>query len=222
MFDGDFSFNPARSPSLDSNNTVSTTRETSRSVSPCSTPGPYPPATFSLTDLASCFANSKFIRREAQICYDPCDSYASLDDDAGWEIPLEDVACTPPTRATTPQQKRHQSRSQRQVSARLLCSTAHHKDIASLVASMVESKEQCSVAMPAQIHGAECEEEACDEGYDSCDDAKSRRPSLAMVRSRLDYRGSSDLKSTGACVSKTVRLRKKTQQKRIRSSEHES
>ncbi|CZT20134.1 uncharacterized protein RCC_05991 [Ramularia collo-cygni] len=225
MFDEAFTFDVARSPSVDSNNTSSTTRDTSRSVSPCSPTGPFPPPTYSVTDLAACFANSKMIRREAQICYDACDSYANSDDDAGWQIPTEDAIYTTATRSRTlPQlQQRSHSRTQRQASARLLCSTSHHKDIASLVSKMVESKEQCSVTASADSHALSIEGDgglACDEGYDSSD-AKSRRSSLAVPRTRLDYRRSSDLKTTGACVNKAVRFRNK-QQKRIRGSENES
>lgn len=220
MFE-DFTFDAARSSSVDSNNTTSTTRDTSRSVSPCSPTGPIPQPTYTMTDLAACFAKSKMIRREAQICYDECDSYANLDDDADWQIPTEDVAYTPAIRSR-PSQQRSQSRSQRQVSARLLCSTSHHKDIASLVSRMVESGDQCSVTLSTESSCGSPVDEGltCDEGYDSSD-AMSRRLSLAVPKTRLDYRRSSDFKTKGACVSKAVRFRNK-QQKRIRSSENEA
>lgn len=220
MFE-DFSFDAARSPSVDSNNTLSTTtRDTSRSVSPCSPVASFPPPTYSVTDLAACFANSKLIRRDAQICYDPCDAYANLDDDAGWQIPADDVdyAHAVPSRPLS--QQRSQSRTRRQMAARLLCSTAHHKDIASLVSRMVESGEQCSVSTPTS-QNAVTEDEAYDEGYDSSD-ATSRRSSLAVSRSRLDYRRSSEMKTSSACVSKAVRFRKEKQHRPIRSSESDS
>lgn len=222
MFEENFSFEPARSPSVDSNNTLSSTRDTSRSVSPCSPTTPFPPPTYSVTDLANCFANSRLIRRDAQICYDPCDSYANLDDDADWRIPsAEDVEYTSTIRSRPLPQQRSQSRTQRQVGARLLCSSSHHKEIAALVSRMVQSGEQCSVTASTVSQGAVTEDEGFDEGYDSSD-ATSRRSSLAVPKSRLDYRRSSEMKTSGSCVSKAVRFRKDKQCKRIRSSEHDS
>ncbi|KAK5170958.1 uncharacterized protein LTR77_004102 [Saxophila tyrrhenica] len=216
MFDENFSFESPRSPSTTSS---SATRESSRSVSPCSAASPFPPPRLSVTDLAVQFAGQR-LRKEATICYEPCDAYANTDgDEDGWAIPsLEDSdgsrllsrSRTYPRRAQSPSR-----RMQRQVNTRLLCSTSHHRDIAALVSRMVESSDQCSIAPPGSLTPTHE-----DEGYSSDNDEQmsglsaSRRPSLAMSKSRSDLR-----RGSRASVSKDVRFRKNEKCRRIRSSE---
>jgi len=240
MFDENFSFDPSRSPSLDSSNSPST-RDISPATSPCSAAvASYPPPRFSVTDLAAQFADQR-IQHTSRICHDTCEAYANLDEDAGWQIEpepsIEDVAACgprhprsrtshtaqrPPTRPHSPSSQRQH----RQISARMLLNPAHHRDIAALVSRMVASNDQCSVsssAAPDRLPPAVVIDED-DEGYDSSD-APSRPSSLAAPppRPRLDYRRSLDMRSTmtGACVSKSARLRKDRalQHRRVRSAE---
>lgn len=224
MFDENFSFDSPRSPSIDSNSNTLSTRDTSRSVSPCSPTGPFTPPRFSVTDLAASFANSR-LRHDSQICYDSCESYANMDDDAGWEIPAAEENDFPevarsrtfPSRPHSPSR-----RMQRQVNTRLLCSMSHAKDIASLVSRMVDCKEQCNVSSGTATSSIEE-----DEGYNSSETTlcQSRRSSMApskVSRSGLEYRRSSDFKTTGAYVSKAMRFRKDKKHKRIRSAENEA
>lgn len=224
MFDENFSFDTSRSPSLDSSNSPST-RDTSRSVSPCSSAAPFPPPRLSVTDLAAQFADQR-LRKESQVCYDSCQSYANTDDDASWQVePLREVDFRHVSRSQTfpPRSRRSHSpsqRVQRQVNARLLCSSSHHRDIAALVARMVQSSDQCSVNPPPDTITTAALED--DEGYDSSEGlspVNSRRSSVATSRQRSEYRRSSDMKSTGACVSKSARFRKDRGHSRIRSSE---
>lgn len=224
MFDENFSFETARSSSIDSNTNTLSTRDTSRSVSPCSPTGPHPPPRFSVTDLAASFATSR-LRHDSQICYDSCDSYANMDDDAGWEIPAVEGPDFPElSRSRTSPHRSHSPsrRLQRQINARLLCSMSHAKDIASLVSRMVDCKEQCTVTSPGNATPS-IEE---DEGYNSSENAmsQSRRSSMApaRVRSGLEYRRSSDFKTTGAYISKATRFRKDRKHKRITSAESEA
>lgn len=219
MFEN-FTFDAPRSPSLGSENATST-RETSRSVSPCSPTGPFPPPRFTVTDLAASFANSR-LRADSQICYDSCEAYANTDDDAGWEVPGDDFPQASRTRTRTLLQRSHSPsrRMARQVSTRLLCSTTHAKDIAALVSRMVDSQEQCDVFPSGSSKNTI---EVDDEGYDSDEDTESRRSSLAVSKSRLNYRRTSDMKSTGTRVCKAVRCHKQfSKERRIRSSGSES
>lgn len=224
MFDENFSFDSPRSPSIGSS--TAATRDSSRSVSPCSSTTPFPPPRMSVTDLAAHFASQR-IRTTSQICYDSCEPYANNDgDEAGWSIPsIEDAddnnsnrlsrSRTFPTRPQSPSR-----RAQRQLNTRLLCSTSHLRDIAALVEGMVESNDQCCISTSgSSLLSHE------DEGYssDSNDNdhemagmPASRRSSAATVK----YRRSSDYKGMGvACVSKNVRLRKRETARRVRSSE---
>ena len=222
MFNEDFSFDTSRSPSVDSTNTATT--DSSRSVSPCSAAGPYPPPRFSVTDLAAQFAGQR-LRKESPICYDSCDAYANNDDDDGWSIPPVEVneADQLPRSRLLPQRSHSPSRRiQRQLNTRLLCSVSHHRDIATLVARMVESNDQCSTAPLSPTSLVNVPEP--DEGYSSSDEpmtATSRRSSVATVK-RSEYRRSSDLKLGGACVSKNIRFRKDRGHRRSRNSETSS
>lgn len=214
MFDTNFTFDTPQSPSLDSSHT----RDTSRSVSPCSPAAPFPPPRFSVTDLAAFFASSR-LRHDSQICYDPCEAYANTDDEAGWEIPQDDSGSTPfpPTRTMPSRSHSPSRRVQRQVNTRLLCSAIHTKDIEHLVSRMVDCKEQCEVRSDSVSQIVEAD----DEGYDSPDANQSRRSSVAVQKTRLDYRRPSDMRATGARVSKAVRCKKDQKHRRIRSTESE-
>ncbi|KAF7189014.1 hypothetical protein HII31_09637 [Pseudocercospora fuligena] len=219
MFDANFTFDTPRSPSLDSTSHTISTRETSRSLSPCSPTGPYPPPRFSVTDLAASFASSR-LRHDSQICYDSCEAYANNDDDAGWEIPRDDVDLAPVSRSRTLPARPHSPsrRMQRQANTRLLCSTTHTKDIEALVSRMVACQDQCEVNSDSASPTIEVD----DEGYDSPDANQSRRSSIAVQKTRFDYRRSSDMRATGARVNKTVRCKKDQKHRRIRSAESES
>ncbi|PPJ49875.1 hypothetical protein CBER1_05022 [Cercospora berteroae] len=230
LFDENFTFDTPRSPSLSSDFTLST-RDTSRSVSPCTadTTTAYPPPRFSVTDLAVSFASSR-LRHDSQICYDSCEAYANMDDDdAGWEIPgVNEEYSYPMSRTRTLPQRSHSPtrRMARQVNTRLLCSTAHAKDIEALVSRMVDSKEHCNVvgsSTSSESTKRSVETMNDDEGYDSgsgLSAATSRRSSLAVQRSRMDYRRTSDLKSAGgARVSKAVRQKKDIKHRRVTSEE---
>lgn len=224
MFDENFGFGTARSPSLGSAN-ASSTRDTSRSVSPCSPISPFsPPPRFSVTDLAASFAGQRLHRR-SQICYDSCEAYAADDDDAGWivQASIDEDETSPLSRTQTFQRPARphspSQRLQRQLTSRLLCSASHHRDISALVAQMVESNEQCSISPPEAMSTPAVVD---DEGYDSSDgsysgspltpvqsNTQTRRSSVAASKQRLEYRRSSDItKTAGACVSKGTRFRK--------------
>lgn len=99
---------------------------------------------------------------------------------------------------------------------------SHAKDIAKLVSRMVECKEQCNVVSPGNV-SLSVED---DEGYNSGEytPSQSRRSSMvpAKVRSGLEYRRSSDFKTTGAYVSKAARFRKDKKHRRVRSAENEA
>ncbi|TKA39121.1 hypothetical protein B0A54_09718 [Friedmanniomyces endolithicus] len=211
MFDDNFTFDTARSPSLDSSNAPST-RDTSRSVSPCSTVPPFPCSRFSVTDLAAQLADQRI---------------HTNDDDAGWTVmpSIERDAGIAPLRkssTSTRQPSRPHSpsqRSQRQANARLLFTHSHRQDIAALVARMVQSKEQCSVSSSESLALTSTITE--DEGYDSSDGSTSvhsRRSSVANAR-RKESRRDSDVKSTGGCVSKSIRFRREKALSRVRTSE---
>jgi hypothetical protein len=130
--------------------------------------------------------------------------------------------CAPLSRSRTfPQRSQSPPRRiQRQMNSRLLCSTSHHREIAAIVSRMVESNEQCSITPPDSTMPAHE-----DEGYSSDSDepmngpSSSRRSSVATIKSRPDFRRSSDYKSGGTCVTKNVRFRKNEGLKRIRSAQ---
>ena len=225
MFDKNFSFDGPRSPSIGSSS--SATRDSSRSVSPCSTSVPFPMPRLSVTDLAAQFADQR-IRKESAICYDSCEAYANNDSDAGWSIPSMDEddlqslsrARTFPMRAQSPSR-----RTQRQLNTRLLCSASHHQDVAALVARMVDEGVQCSITPSGSTSPTRTEDE--DEGYKTASDVDmvlpaSRRSSVAPVRPRMGSRTGSDLRSGGAHVNKNIRQRKDRSYRRVRSSEQQS
>lgn len=159
------------------------------------------------------------------MCYDSCEAYAANDGDADWSIPShdeEDFApisrsrTFPPSRSHSPSQ-----RARRQANARLLCTPDHREDISALVARMVRSNDQCSVNQPldSMASSAAIDE---DEGYDSSEGltpVRSRRSSLAASKIRAEFRRSSDMKKTGACVNKTTRMRRDERHSHRRSSE---
>ena len=239
MFDDNFSFGFSRSPSMASSN-ASSTREPSRSVSPCSplSAFPPPPERSSVTDLAADLDRQR-IRPEARIHYQSCDSYANTtDDDSAWDLPplcsdseadstysgsITATSCTmgvsrgriAPTRSYSPTR-----RVQRQSGTRLLCSSQNHaKDIAALVSRMVSSSEQCSVISPPDAMPSQ--EEADDEGYNSSNGgdelvSSSRRSTIS--RRDMDYRRAR--KSVGAAaIAKDIRFRAKEKgHRRHRSS----
>ncbi|KAF2770215.1 hypothetical protein EJ03DRAFT_76853 [Teratosphaeria nubilosa] len=227
MFDDNFAFNASRSPSLSSTSNESISdREPSRSVSPCSATSSLPPPPFSVTDLAAQFSTSR-IRRDAQICYDSCEAYAAQDDDAGWTLEPEDEEDVPSARSPAlpiippPRPHSPSQRTRRQMHARLLCSTSHHRDISALVARMVQSSSQCTVTPPEAITATA---EPDDEGYDSTDNSsvgQFRRASLAASRPRTSCRRSADFMKTssGACVSKSTRFRRERTHSRAINSD---
>ena len=221
MFEN-FSFDSPRSPALSDGSNAASTSNTSRSVSPCSTT--YPPPRYSITDLSAQFDQQR-IRQDSQICYQSCDSYANSEDDAGWSLDASsDEGSFPPvSRSRTFPMRAHSPsrRSARQVNTRLLCSASHHNDIAALVARMVQSGEQCSVTPPQSLSRPSSRDQE-DEGYDSSEEplaSTSRRSSVATLRRGMDYRRASELRTTGACVSKATRLQKDKKHKRLRSGE---
>ncbi|KJX92850.1 hypothetical protein TI39_contig5818g00001 [Zymoseptoria brevis] len=236
MFSPTFTFDaPTRSPSL----TSTTTRSSSRSVSPCSS---HPDQIYTVTDLAASFQNSKLLRRDAQICYDSCDAYANTaDDDASWAIPsmeTEDVeedvpalwCATSRSRTGTATTERASSptsrRNQRQVSTRRLCRSAtHRRDIEALVKRMVEREDQCAISSAACSSAKEAEETIVaesDEGYDSevslrrvvtsaaAEDGGMKR----VISASTEVRRASAMRVNGACVSKAVRFRREGRLKR--------
>ncbi|SMR50899.1 unnamed protein product [Zymoseptoria tritici ST99CH_1A5] len=241
MFSPTFTFDaPTRSSSL----TSTTTRSSSRSVSPCSS---RPDQIYTVTDLAASFQNSKLLRRDAQICYDSCDAYANTaDDDAAWAIPSmeededEDVVNVPVlswaksrSRTGTATTERANSptsrRNQRQVSTRRLCSSAtHRRDIEALVKRMVEREEQCAISSAACSSANEVEETTgvngmaeSDEGYDS--EVSLRRVVTSatddggmrrVISVSTEVRRASEMRVNGACVSKAVRFRREGRVKR--------
>jgi hypothetical protein len=226
MFDENFTFDSPRSPSLGSS--TSATRDSSRSVSPCTQSVPFPPPRFSVTDLAAQFADQR-IRKESSICYDNCEPYANNDDDADWSIPLidDDEEFKPLSRARTFPARAHSPsrRTQRQLNTRLLCSTSHHRDIATLVARMVNSEDQCSITPPGSTTPTGVAEDE-DEGYNTGSDVEmavptSRRSSVATIKSRIESRRGSDLRSGGASVNKSIRLRRDRNHRRTRHSEQQ-
>ena len=226
MFDENFTFDAPRSPSIGSS--TNATRDSSRSVSPCTQSVPFAPPRFSVTDLAAQFADQR-IRKDASIYYDSCETYANNDDDADWSIPSIDDdedfkqlsrARTFPTRSHSPSR-----RTQRQLNTRLLCTTSHHRDIATLVARMVNSKDQCSITPPGSTTPTRVAEDE-DEGYNTGSDVEmavptSRRSSVATTKSRVESRRGSDLRSGGACVNKSIRLRRDRNHRRIQQSERQ-
>lgn len=207
-----FSFDaPSRQSSSasysDPGSVASSPTDSSRSVSPCSSTSSFHPPRLSVTELSEQFAQQRIRNREAQICV-----IEEQEEDPRWQPDLGiDGDFTPPTRSRTFPQRPHSPsrRIQRQVNTRLLCTASHHRDIAALVARMVNSGEQCEVSPPDSITPPNGDDE--DEGYNSSEDSqdgRSRRPSIAASRPRLSYRRSGELAGSGACVSKDVRFRK--------------
>ncbi|QIW98051.1 hypothetical protein AMS68_003569 [Peltaster fructicola] len=195
MFEN-FTFDTTRSLSVDSN-TMS-----SRSVSPCSATSPYPAAEYSMTDLAADFDRQR-LRQNSQIYSQPCNSYAAVDDDAGWLIepetslpPVQRVRSAP-LRSMSPTRRR----TDRQANARLLCSATHHRDIAALVTKMITQQEQCSVCPPSAITSAVDDDEV------DLSPLSRQSSGLSITRSK-EYRRPSDMRKTGASICKDIRLRK--------------
>ncbi|KAF2483285.1 hypothetical protein BDY17DRAFT_324035 [Neohortaea acidophila] len=219
MFNANFSFTP-RPTRVDSfMNTSNPARSSTRSASPCTSGAPSP-TDFSVTDLAAQFSQQR-IQRNAQICYDSCTSYANTDDDASWSIPpleagnndaLHRVRSYPPPRPHSPSQRAH-----RQLHTQLLCTTSHRRDIAALIAGMVDAGEQCCVS-PLSPEPSSPSADGDDEGYNSSDDA-SRQSSVTTPQYQWYHRRASDLVSSGACVSKGIRMRKERRYRRVRTAE---
>jgi len=125
-------------------------------------------------------------------------------------------------------------RQRRQQGVRMLCDLSHLRNIQDMVERMVQSKDQCAVS-PSPGIGIEGEcyiDAKVDEGYSSLEDhtSPSRRRSTSSSSSSssssslcsLDghFKRSTDLSMTGACVSKTVRIRKgRTQRKVLQRTE---
>lgn len=201
MFDENFTFSRSPSWTSSTSSTTPATREPSRSVSPCSplSAFPPPPQGYSVTDLAAELDRQR-IRPDAQIAYQPCDSYANTtDDDSAWDIPPAATTCSDSeadstysgstrafsTSTSTTSLSRMRShavaharsyspsrRSARQSGTRMLCASSHHaKDIAALVSRMVSSSDQCSVAAPPDsIPRAVCSDEESESAADADDD----------------------------------------------------
>lgn len=231
MFDSNFTF--SRSPSWASSSDPSSTREPSRSVSPCSPmsafPQPQQAYNYSVTDLAADLDRQR-IRPDARIRYQPCDSYANTtDDDSAWDIPPISPSCEDSegdstysgsvskslgmTRTATRSYSPSHRRAERQNTTRLLCASQHHaKDIAALVSRMVSSSDQCSVVAPPESlprHNPS-DEEADDEGYNSAcapdsDSSCVTSSRRATISKRDDYR---PRRSAGAAaIAKDIRFR---------------
>jgi hypothetical protein len=225
MFAQHFTFDTQPSPALRPQQYTSSTRDTSRSVSPCSsTTDPYlPPPRFTVNDLAASLANSR-IRPDSQIRYDSCAAYANLDDDdAAWDIPDDDddddeddsPAATSASRPHSHLSHSPARRIQRQHSTRMLCSLAHAKDIADLVSRMVDAKEQCEVADSDPVKRSSEMLDEDDDGGEML--SLSRRSSWAVHGARGNHGRTLDVKAGGARVSKTTRGGKKSRQRRRRS-----
>lgn len=100
-------------------------------------------------------------------------------------------------------------RLQRQANMRLQCSATHVKDISSLVERMVERGEQCMICSPP---GPKGRLSSTSSGAKEDEDVRTgiRRSSTSELPTyTLKYRRSGELLSSQACVSKSVRLRKK-------------
>lgn len=210
MFNANFTFDGPRSPSEDSSNAPST-RDTSRSVSPCSPTGPFPPPRFSVTDLAAQFDQQR-IRPDSAICYQSCESYANTDDDdAAWALPPaaegEELDMPVPSRVRTAPERSYSPgrRLQRQANTRLLCSASHQDDIASLLSRMVDN-DQCNITTREPRTSPSAARSSDDEGYESTG-CSSRRTST--VKRGLEYRRASDMRRTGASICKDARFRHK-------------
>lgn len=215
MFNENFTFDGPRSPSTESSNAPST-RDTSRSVSPCSPTGPFPPPRFSVTDLAAQFDQQR-LRHDSQICYQSCESYANTDDDAGWALPSagegEELDMPVPSRARTAPARSYSPgrRMQRQANTRLLCTASHQDDIASLLSRMIDTN-QCNITSRQSRPSPPASRSEDDEGYDSTE-CSSRRTSVV----NLKYRRASDMHRTGASICKDARFRKDKAHVRQRS-----
>lgn len=83
---------------------------------------------------------------------------------------------------------------------------------------MVESQDQCAVAIPDAAVEPSTE---VDVEYDSEELAPTalRSSSISLTRPKLEYRRSSDMRTVGISVSKNARFRKDKTHARVRSSE---
>ena len=232
MFDENFSFGScSRSPSWTGSD-FSSTREPSRSVSPCSPMSAFPPPQgYSVTDLAADLDRQR-IRPDARICYQSCESYANTtDDDAAWDIPpicsdsegdstySGSIARTTSATSLARMPARSYSptrRNARQSGTRMLCASSNHaKDIAALVSRMVSSSDQCSVTQPPDSiprTAASSDEEAEDEGYNSSgtgDDSRSSARRDTLTRRDAEYRRALDARRIGGApaIAKEIRFR---------------
>jgi len=237
MFDENFTFDSfSRSPSCADSEPSPTTREPSRSVSPCSPMSAFPPPQgYSVTDLAADLDRQR-IRPDARISYN-CDSYANTtDDDSAWALPplsdddstysgsistIKSCSITSSSRSRTTPARSYSpiSRSQRQSNTRMLCASQHHaKDIAELVSRMVSSSDQCAVIAPPDSlpRNMASDEEVDDEGYTSAgatsDSApSSRRGTIAKrdfeCRRAYDSRTRSRTRGSAA-IAKDIRFRR--------------
>ena len=244
MFDENFSFSSfSRSPSCADSEPSPTTREPSRSVSPCSPMSAFPPPQgYSVTDLAADLDRQR-IRPDARICYQECNSYANTtDDDSAWALPpMSDSegdsaysgsittikSCSITSRSRTAPARSYSpiSRSQRQSNTRMLVASQHHaKDIAELVSRMVSSSDQCAVIAPpdALPRNVASDEEADDEGYTSAgvssDSAPSSRRGTIAKREFECRRASRRTTGGSAAIAKDIRFRRDQSHRRHRSS----
>ncbi|KAF2812971.1 uncharacterized protein BDZ99DRAFT_460299 [Mytilinidion resinicola] len=101
-------------------------------------------------------------------------------------------------------------RLQRQANVRLQCNTSHVKDISSLVERMMDKGEQCRICTRPRSN-AGLSATSSDEEEDT--GIESRRSSAATLA--LKYRRSGERLGGQACVSKSVRLRKKKSRKSL-------
>jgi hypothetical protein len=239
MFDENFSFSSfSRSPSSCADSEPSpTTREPSRSVSPCSPMSAFPaPHGYSVTDLAADLDRQR-IRPDARISYQ-CDSYANTtDDDSAWALPpmsddsegdsaysgsistIKSCSITSSSRSRTAPARSYSpiSRSQRQSNTRMLVASQHHaKDIAELVSRMVSSSDQCAVIAPPDSlpRNMASDEEADDEGYTSAGATSDSAPSSrrgTIAKREFECRRAYDSRRTArgsAAIAKDIRFRR--------------
>ncbi|KAF2493967.1 hypothetical protein BU16DRAFT_528137 [Lophium mytilinum] len=103
-------------------------------------------------------------------------------------------------------------RLQRQANVRLQCNTSHMKDISSLVERMMDKGEQCRICTRTRSSDG-LSTTSSDEELDT--GVESRRPSASALT--LKYRRSGERLGGQACVSKSVRLRKKKSRKSLPS-----
>ncbi|KAK6007209.1 hypothetical protein QM012_006217 [Aureobasidium pullulans] len=103
-------------------------------------------------------------------------------------------------------------RAHRQHGARMLCDPSHLRSIQDMVDKMVQSGDQCAISPPRAFSVEVTPSPTEDEGYSSLDENR-RNGSISSVSSAgsgassLSFRRSVD-SITGACVSKSVRVKK--------------